>query len=324
MTEAEDKERALPASEAWPSLPLAEWQESCATLHMWTQVVGKIRLARAPTINHWWQVPLYVTCRGLTTSPIPYGARSFQIDFDFVDHRLAIDASDGRREGFPLAPMAVAEFYHEVMGRLRSLGLEVRIWTTPVEVADPIPFEQDQVHAAYDPDHVRRFWRILVQADRLFTDFRARFLGKASPVHFFWGSFDLAVTRFSGRAAPAHPGAPNVADAVTREAYSHEVSSCGFWPGGGAFDGPAFYAYAYPQPPGFPEAPVRPGGVAFYSREAGEFLLPYDAVRRADAPDAMLLEFLQSTYETAATLGGWDRAALERAPQGESTKAAGL
>jgi hypothetical protein len=298
-------------AELWPNLPLDEWRDTCTTLHLWTQVVGKIRLAQAPMINHWWQVPLYVTCRGLTTSPIPYGARSFQIDFDFIDHHVAIQTSDGATEAFPLEPRSVAAFYGEMMGRLRALGLEIRIWTMPVEIPNPVPFEQDREHAAYDRDYAHRFWRILMQADRIFTAFRSRFIGKASPVHFFWGSFDLAVTRFSGRLAPPHPGAPNVADRVTREAYSHELSSCGFWPGGAGMEKPAFYAYAYPQPPGFPEALLRPNA-AFYSRELGEFILPYDDVRQADTPDQTLLDFLQSTYEAAATLAHWDRAALER------------
>lgn len=296
----------------WPSLPFAEWRETCATLHRWTQVVGKIRLAQAPLINHWWQVPLYVTSRGLTTSPIPYGARSFQIDFDFIAHRLVIRTSDGRAEGLALRPLSVADFHGEVIERLKALGIEVRIWTTPVEIPDPIPFEQDRQHGAYDTDYANRFWRILVQADRVLTAFRARFIGKASPVHFFWGSFDLAVTRFSGRRAPLHPGAPNVADLVTREAYSHEVSSCGFWPGGAGFEQPMFYSYAYAEPAGFKDAPVRPAA-ASYAREMGEFILPYDAVRQAAAPDETLLDFLQSTYEAAATLAHWDRAALERA-----------
>jgi hypothetical protein len=276
-------------------------------------VVGKIRLAQTPMANHWWQVPLYVTCRGLTTSPIPHGTCSFQVDFDFVEHRLRIDASDGRRESFALAPCAVADFHREVMGRLGALGLEVRIWTMPVEIPDPIPFEQDRTHAAYDPEAAHRFWRALVEADRVLKAFRARFLGKGSPVHFFWGSFDLAVTRFSGRPAPPHPPSPYVADFVTQEAYSHEVSSCGFWPGNGGFGRPAFYAYAYPQPPRFADAPLRPAA-AFYSAELGEFILPYDEVRLAPAPDDFLLEFLQSTYEAAADLAGWDRTALERAP----------
>ncbi len=297
--------------EPWPPLPLAEWRDTCATLHRWTQVIGKIRLAQAPMINHWWQVPLYVTARGLTTSPMPYDTRSFQIDFDFLDHRLIIDGCDGSTSSFALAPCAVADFYREVMARLSALGFEPRIWTMPVEIPDPIPFEEDRVHAAYDPDYANRFWRILVQCDRLLTRFRAGYLGKASPVHFFWGSFDLAVTRFSGRRAPPHPGAPNVADRVTREAYSHEVSSCGFWPGGDAFETPIFYAYAYPEPPGFAAAPVAPKA-ARYERSLGEFILPYDAVRQAERPDEAVLAFLESTYAAAATLGGWDRPALER------------
>jgi hypothetical protein len=242
---------------------------------------------------------------------MPHGSRTFQIDFDFVDHRLVIDVSDGRRDGFALTPMSVADFHREVMGRLRALALDVHIWTMPVEIADPIPFEADRLHASYDPDAAQRFWRILVQADRVLTDFRAAFVGKVSPVHFFWGSFDLAVTRFSGRPAPAHPGAPNVADHVTREAYCDEVSSCGFWPGGGVYDDAAFYAYAYPAPAGFGQAGARPAA-AFFKPEAGEFLLPYETVRQAEHPDADLLAFAESTYAAAADLGGWDRAALER------------
>ncbi len=299
-------------SDEWPSLPYAEWRDTCATLQLWTQVIGKIRLAQAPLINHWWQVPLYVTSRGLTTSPIPYGRRTFQIDFDFLDHRLRIGTSDGATETLPLRPATVADFYVEVMQRLKALGLDLRIWTTPVEIADPVPFEKDRRHGAYDPDYATRFWRVLVQADRVFTAFRARFLGKASPVHFFWGSFDLAVTRFSGRRAPPHPGAPNVADRVTREAYSHEVSSCGFWPGGAGLEQPVFYSYAYAEPAGFKDRPVRPKA-AFYAREMGEFILPYDEVRVVAAPDETLLDFLQSTYEAAADTAHWDRAALERA-----------
>jgi hypothetical protein len=300
------------SAEAWPSLKLAEWQDTYATLQLWTQIVGKIRLAQAPLINHWWQVPLYVTARGLTTSPMPYGARSFQIDFDFIDHRLIIACSDGRTTGFALAPRSVAAFYREIMAQLATLGIVVKIWTMPVEIPDAIPFETDETHAAYDKDHTNRFWRILVQCDRVFTRFRARYLGKVSPVHFFWGSFDLAVTRFSGRTAPPHPGtAPNLANWVMREAYSHEVSSCGFWPGGGTVTAPAFYAYAYPQPARFAEAPVRPSG-ATWDEALGEFLLPYDRVRQDGAPDERLLEFLESTYAAAADLGRWDRAALER------------
>jgi hypothetical protein len=296
---------------SWPALDYAAWQDSCATLHLWTQIVGKIRLAHAPLVNHWWQVPLYVTSRGLTTSAMPYGARTFQIDFDFIDHQLRIDVSDGRRDSFPLVPRSVADFYGEVIGRLRALDLETRIWTMPVEIADPIAFEQDHTHAAYDPAKVTRFWRALAQIDQVFTVFRSRFLGKASPVHFFWGSFDLAVTRFSGRPAPLHPGAPNIPDCITREAYSHEVSSCGFWPGNGGFGRPAFYSYAYPEPAGFADAAALPTG-AYYSKEIGEFILPYDAVREASAPRELLLDFLESTYRAAADLGNWDRAALER------------
>jgi uncharacterized protein DUF5996 len=311
MGKANEEGQAARAA-TWPDLPFVAWRDTCATLHLWTQVVGKIRLARAPMINHWWQVPLYVTARGLTTSPMPDGARTFQIDFDFLAHRLTIETSDGAADSLALEPRSVADFHAEVMGRLRALELETRIWTTPVEIPDAIPFERDDAHAAYDPEYAQRFWRVLVQADRLFTAFRARFVGKVSPVHFFWGSFDLAVTRFSGRPAPPHPGAPNVADVVTREAYCEEVSSAGFWPGGAGMEQPVFYSYAYPAPPGFGEAAVRPAA-AFFSRDMGEFVLPYDAVRRAPSPDAMLLAFLQSTYEAAATLGHWDRAKLERA-----------
>ena len=260
---------------AWPALPLDEWRDTYTTIHRWTQVAGKIRLAQAPMINHWWQVPLYVTCRGLTTSPIPYGVRTFQIDFDFIGHRLVIQTSDGATESFPLEPSSVADFYGELMARLRSLGLEVRIWSKPVEIPNPIPFDQDHEHNAYDPDYAHRHFRILMQANRILTAFRGRFIGKVSPVHFFWGSFDLACTRFSGRLAAPRTGAPNVADHVTLEAYSHEVSSCGFWPGGDGIEMPAFYSYAYPEPSGFPEAPVRPNG-AFYSKELGQFILPYD------------------------------------------------
>lgn len=303
MTESHD---------AWPALLLASWRDSCETLHLWTQIVGKIKLAQAPFANHWWQVPLYVTARGLTTSLIPYKARSFQIDFDFIDHRLSILESDGRRESLSLAPCSVARFYREVMERLRSLGIEVAIWTMPVEIPDAIPFEGDERHGSYDPEYVGSFWRILVQCNRLFSHFRSGFLGKVSPVHFFWGSFDLAITRFSGRRAPPHPGgAPNLANWVMQEAYSHEVSSCGFWPGSGAVAEPAFYAYAYPQPAGFAEYRVQPSA-AFYHRDIGEFLLPYDKVREAASPDEFVISFLQSTYVAAAELGGWDRAALER------------
>jgi hypothetical protein len=297
-------------TDPWPELPVAAWRDTYATLHLWTQVVGKVRLARAPAVNHWWHVPLYLTARGLTTSPVPDGRRTFQIHFDFIDHALRIDTSDGGRRQLPLAPRPVADFYQDVIATLDALGVKVRIWTTPVEIADPVPFEKDHTHAAYDRNAAHACWRLLVQADRLLKAFRGRFVGKCSPVHFFWGSFDLAVTRFSGRVAPPHPGAPNVADRVTREAYSHEVSSAGFWPGGGPVPEPVFYAYAYPEPAGFAGAPVRPPGA--YSPDLREFLLPVSAVRRAPDPDATVRDFLQSTYEAAADLAKWDRAALER------------
>jgi hypothetical protein len=298
-------------SESWPALDYAAWQDSCATLHLWTQVVGKIRLAQMPAVNHWWHVPLYLTARGLTTSAMPYRDRTFQIDFDFIDHRLLIAASDGRRDTLLLRPIPVAEFYRELMERLRALDLDIRIWTMPVEIADPIAFEQDTVHAAYDPEAVSRFWRALARVDQVLKAFRAEFLGKVSPVHFFWGSFDLAVTRFSGRSAPPPPSNPIIPDIVNREAYSHEVSSAGFWPGNGGFGQAAFYSYAYPPPPGFADAAITTDG-ASYNKETGEFILPYEAVRRAAAPDKALLDFLRQTYAVAADLGQWDRAGLER------------
>ncbi len=310
MTEVKDKDRAS-VSGTWPSLTFDDWKDTCATLHMWTQVVGKVRLAQSPMVNHWWQVPLYVSSRGLTTSPIPHGARSFTIDFDFIDHRLLIDTSDGQRESFGLVSCAVADFHREVMGRLRSLGFEVRIWTTPVEIPDPIPFERDRAHATYDRMHAHRFWRVLAQTHRVFEVFRSRFIGKVSPINFYWGSFDLAVTRFSGRRAPLHGSVPYTPDSITHEAYSHEVSSCGFWPGNGGFGQAAFYSYAYPAPAGFADAPVLPRDGA-YNRDLGEFILPYDAVRRSSAPDDDLLAFAQSTYEAAANLAHWNRAELER------------
>lgn len=298
----------------WPSLPLEAWAGTYAALHLWTQIVGKVRLTRSPWVNHSWHVTLYVTARGLTTSPIPDGTRSFQIDFDFVDHRLAVLCDDGAQGGFALEPMPVAAFHDRLMGELGRLGHPVRIHQRPNEIAGSVRFNEDTAPREYDPEYANRFWRVLVQADRVFKQFRARFAGKSSPVHFYWGAPDLAVTRFSGRPAPPHPGGvPNLADRVTREAYSHEVSSCGFWPGGGPVPHAAFYSYAYPAPPGFAEAPVRPEA-AFYHPDLGEFLLPYDAVREAASPDAFLLEFLQTTYEAAADLGGWDRAALERDP----------
>jgi hypothetical protein len=301
----------MPEHEHWPSLPFQEWQDTCATLHLWTQVIGKIRLVQAPAVNHWWQTPLYLTSRGLTTSPIPYGTRTFQIDLDFVDHTLQISASNGGRESFPLTPCAVADFYQQIRGRLKALGIFVQIWTVPVEIPDPIRFEEDFVHASYQPEYAHRFWRILAQVEQILMKFRSRFLGKVSPVHFFWGSFDLAVTRFSGRAAPQHPGAPNLADFVTREAYSHEVSSCGFWPGNGGFGRPAFYSYCYPPPLGFQDAAVSPRS-AYFSRDLGEFVLNYDDMRQAPGPETAALDFFQSTYEAAAALARWDRSALER------------
>ncbi len=304
--------RSIKRGEAWPALPLEEWKDAYATLHMWTQIVGKIRFAQTPWVNHSWHVALYVTSRGLTTSPIPYGEQTFELGFDFIDHRLVIETSGGDVRFIELRPRPVADFYSEVMSVLRSLGLDIRIHTLPNEVADPIPFEKDRQHASYDPDYANRFWRILVQTDRVFKEFRARFIGKCSPVHFFWGSFDMAVTRFSGRTAPPHPGGvPHLPDVVAREAYSHEVSSCGFWPGGGPLPYPVFYSYAYPAPEGFKDAPVKPPG-AFYSTDLGEFILPYDEVRKAGQPGEMLLDFLQSTYEAAANLAKWDRPALER------------
>jgi hypothetical protein len=297
----------------WPELPTAAWRETYATLHLWTQIAGKIRLARSPWLNHSWHVALYVTPRGLTTSPIPDGTRSFQIEFDFIDHLLRISTSDGAQRQFALAGQSVASFYAAIMKALAELDLPTTVDEMPNELPDPIRFSQDRQHASYDPDAVRRLLQILVNADRVFKQFRTGFLGKASPVHFFWGSFDLAVTRFSGRRAPRHPGGvPHLSDDVACEAYSHEVSSAGFWPGSGAIDYPAFYSYAYPEPPGFRTTKVRPDA-AFFSEAVGEFILPYDAVRAAADPDQALLEFLQSTYEAAANAAKWDRDALESA-----------
>ncbi|WP_213773170.1 DUF5996 family protein [Bradyrhizobium sp. dw_78] len=299
---------------AWSELPLAGWRETYDTLHLWTQVVGKIRFARSPWLNHSWHVALYVTSRGLTTSPIPDGTDVFQIDFDFIDHALRISTSDGGQSQFALAGQSVASFYQAVMAALAEFGIDVEIDEMPNELPDPVRFSQDRRHASYDADAVRRFFQILVNADRVLKQFRTGFLGKASPVHFFWGSFDLAVTRFSGRRAPRHPGGvPNLSDEVACEAYSHEVSSAGFWPGSGAIDYPAFYSYGYPEPPGYRTAKVRPDA-AFFSEALGEFILPYDAVRTADDPDKALLEFLQSTYEAAAIAGKWDRDTLECSP----------
>ncbi len=297
----------MTAPDAWPPLPLAEWADTYATLHMWTQVVGKIRLALTPPTNHWWNVTLYLTARGLTTSAMPYRDRAVEIAFDFIDHTLTFALSDGRTETMPLQPQSVASFYRKVMTTLAGLGVDVRIWPMPVEVPSPIRFDRDEQHASYDREYANRWWRAASSAAKVMTEFRSRFIGKSSPVHFFWGSFDLAVTRFSGRRAPAREGA----DAVTREAYSHEVSSAGFWPGMPAKMEAAFYAYAAPEPDGVKTARVAPP--AFYSSDFGEFFLKYDDVRQAASPAAMLLDFLQTTYEAAATYGAWNRAELERA-----------
>jgi hypothetical protein len=298
------------ATDAWPALPLAEWRDTCETLHLWTQVIGKVRLAQTPWLNHSWHVPLYVTARGLTTSPIFVDERALEISFDFVDHKLAIAADDGRRAELDLAPRTVADFHGRVQSMLAALDFDVPISPLPNEIPGAIPFDRDTLHRSYDAQYAHRFWRVLKQSARVFERFRTGFLGKCSPVHFFWGSFDLAVTRFSGRRAPLHAGGvPNLPDAVVREAYSHEVASAGFWPGGNGVDA-SFYAYAYPEPPGFRDAAVAPRGAAFDAR-LGEFLLPYEAVRSAADPARELLSFLQSTYEAAADCGGWDRAALE-------------
>ncbi len=296
----------------WPELPLEKWRDTYATLHMWTQIVGKIRLTQTPWINHSWHVTLYVTARGLTTSPMPCRERTFQIDFDFIDHKLVVTTGEGDVRRLELKPRSVADLYRELFDNLRDLGLDIKIHTKPNEVPDPIPFEKDDKHADYDKDYAHRFFLVLTQADRVFQQFRARFIGKVSPVHYFWGASDLAVTRFSGRLAPPHPGGmPGLPDWITREAYSHEVSSAGFWPGGGPLPFPLFYSYTYPQPDGFAAAKVKPSA-AYYTTDMGEFVLPYDEVRKAKSPDAVLLEFLQTTYEAASTFGTWDRKALER------------
>jgi hypothetical protein len=297
----------------WPRLPLASWSATASTLHMWSQIVGKIRLELSPRVNHWWQVPLYVSARGLSTSVIPYRDRLFEMEFDFLDHKLEIRECRGAIKYVPLVARPVADFYREVMSALHAISIDVKIWPKPVEVADPIPFPEDTVHASYDPEAVTKFHRILMSVDSVFKEFRGGFIGKVSPVHFFWGSFDLAVTRFSGRRAPEREGA----DAITREAYSHECSSAGFWPGGGAVSDPAFYSYAAPAPQGYSEYPVRPAG-AFYHPELKEFILMYEDVRNAPSPERALRDFLQSTYDAAAILGNWDRAALERASRAEN------
>ena len=298
-------------STLWPALPLPEWKDTYETLHRWMQIVGKVRLTLSPPMNHWWNTTLYVTPSGLTTSSMTYKGQYLQIDFDFTDHILLIRTTKGSPKTIALQPKSVADFYHEVMHKLESLGMPITIWTTPVEIQDRTPFEKDEIHAAYDPEYAQRVWRIMAEANRVLTEFRGRFIGKVSPVQFFWGAFDLAVTRFSGRRAPPHPGAPNMARFVAVEAYSHEVSSCGFWPGGGPVNEPAFYAYAYPEPQGFKDYPIQPQE-AFYHKEMGEFLLPYDVVRNAKSPDDVLMTFLQTSYEAAATCAKWDRHSLER------------
>ena len=298
-------------SDIWPALPYESWKETCATLHMWTQIVGKIRLTLTPWTNHSWHVTLYLTSRGLTTSPIPNGSSIFEIRFDFIDHELRILKDDGATKVLKLRAQPVAKFYAELMNALTGMRLPVKIDLLPNEIPNPIPFDQDENHRSYDPEYANRFWRVLLQSDRVFKKFRSRFCGKCSPVHFFWGSFDLAVTRFSGRAAPPHPGGiPHLPDAVTREAYSQEVSSLGFWPGAEAMPTPLFYSYAYPEPSGFSQAKVRPEA-ASYNSQLHEFILPYDSVRTAKSPDNSLLDCAQSTYDAASTMAKWDRAALE-------------
>ena len=294
--------------ENWPELPLAQWQDTYATLHMWTQIVGKVRLGLCPHINHWWEVPLYVNSVGLTTSAIPWSRGVFEVQFDFLRHVLSIQTSEGHSRTIALVPKSVADFYREFLSQLRDLGIDIEIWRMPVEIPNPIPFDQDTQHASYDAAAVTRFWQALVTVEKIFQEFRAGFVGKVSPVHFFWGSFDLAVTRFSGRSAPERENA----DPITRDAYSHEVISAGFWPGGGEVKGAAFYAYAAPEPAGFPNAPVRPKS-AFYSPTLKEFLVMYDDVRTSPSPRGTLLEFLQTTYDAGADLGKWDRKELERA-----------
>jgi Family of unknown function (DUF5996) len=298
-------------SEAWPELPYPEWRDTCTTLHLWLQIVGKVRLALTPWINHSWHATFYVTARGLTTSPMAHGQRVFEVEFDFIDHVLLFRSSDGRVLRVPLEPQTVADFYGRVLAALDDLALPVAISGSPSETPDPIPFRDDRVHGTYDAAHAQRFWRVLLQVDRVFKQFRTAYLGKVSPVHLFWGALDLTVTRFSGRTAPLHPGGiPNLPDAVTREAYSHEVSSAGFWPGGGPVDQAIFYSYAYPAAPAFRSSPIEPAA-AYYLEQLGEFVLPYDAMRTASAPDQTLLAFLDSTYRAAAETGNWDRAALE-------------
>jgi uncharacterized protein DUF5996 len=298
--------------EAWPSLPLGEWKDTLDTLHRWTQMVGKTRLALAPFLNHYWHVTLYPTARGLSTSPMPYGDRTVEVEFDFIDHNLVVRISDGSSRALALVPRSVADFYREYVTLLDALGLRVRLWPVPSEMEDRLPFLEDQQHQSYDPDHAHRCWQILSRTSQVFAKFRGQFIGKCSPIHFFWGAFDLACTRFSGRTAPPHPGGiPNLPDRIARESYSHECISAGWWPGGGPMTEPVFYSYSYPEPPGYGEARVRPDA-AYYHKELREFVLPYEAVRTARRPDDSLLQFLQTTYEAGAELGRWDRGALER------------
>jgi hypothetical protein len=293
----------------WPALPQAAWSGSCAALQLWTQIAGKVRLALTPAVNHTWNVPLYPTVRGLTTSPMPHGNRFLQMDFDFIEHLLILQTSDDRRAAIALRPMTVARFYQEVMGALDGLGTPVKIWPMPVEIERAVRFDQDVEQREYDPEYVQRFWRILLQSTRVFNVFRSRFRGKVSPVHLFWGALDLACTRFSGRVAPEHPSMAGLPDRVTRDAYSHEVSSCGFWPGSPGVDA-LFYSYAYPEPPGYAKSAIAPAG-AVYNSQMGEFVLPYEQMRQLADPDSALLQFLQSTYDAAANCAHWDRTALE-------------
>jgi hypothetical protein len=296
----------------WPSLQLSEWKDSLDTVHRWVQMVGKTRLALAPPLNHCWNVTLYLTARGLTTSPMPYGVRSFEVEFDFIDHNLLIRTNEGMTRALALVPRTVADFYREYTGMLDALGFRIRLRPVPSELEDTLRFDEDRRHATYDPDYVSRCWKILSRTNRVLQQFRGGFIGKCSPVHFFWGAFDLACTRFSGRRAPTHPGGvPNLPDRVVREAYSHECISAGWWPGGGPLAEPAFYAYSYPEPKGFPDAAVQPEA-AYYHPELREFILPYEAVRLAPNPERALLQFFQTTYEAGATLGNWDRESLER------------
>ncbi len=309
-TEKNKMGTGAPGVAAWPELPEAAWAETRTTLQLWAQIVGKIRLGLMPALNHSWSVTLYPTARGWTTGPMWHRTTTVQIDFDFAGHKLVIDTSTGEQRTIALRPMTVAAFYREVMGAMAELDVPVRIWDTPMEMEERIPFHEDETHKAYDAEYVERFWQSMLQATRVMTVFRAGFIGKVSPVHLFWGALDLACTRFSGRRAPEHPSMAGLPDRVTRDAYSHEVSSCGFWPGGGGAEA-MFYSYAYPEPPGYPDWPLRPAAAA-YNKAMGEFVLPYEAVRTAEDPDALLLDFLESTYDAAANRGEWNRAELER------------